>query len=96
MRKAFPGRPDDRTPENSRDWRQTGTVVGRTRTCYVLISCATPSQRNARYAAALAPAPAMSDILWYATGRMPYVRAFTRESWEPKLRTTGSRVEGSA
>ena len=29
MRKAFPGRPDDRTPGNSGDWRQTGGPRGR-------------------------------------------------------------------
>ena len=28
MRKAFPGRPDDRTPGNSGDWRQTGGPRG--------------------------------------------------------------------
>ena len=29
MRKAFPGRPNDRTPGNSGDWRQTGGPRGR-------------------------------------------------------------------
>ena len=27
-RMAFPGRPNDRNPEDSRDWRQTETVPG--------------------------------------------------------------------
>ena len=29
MRKAFPGRPNDRTPGDSGDWRQTGGPRGR-------------------------------------------------------------------